>query len=118
MCTRRRKWPAVRLVPPATPRRRPAEAPPIATSSPTTTDRRKESTKIMSRELVVYSGRNRPDLTPIYSLFEKLTGTQLTVEKVYHHDAETRVIAEMSDPQADVLLTNSQLALEAVRESG
>ena len=72
----------------------------------------------MGRELVVYSGRNRPDLTPIYSLFEKLTGTRLTVEKVYHHDAETRVIAERDDPQADVLLTNSQLALEAVRETG
>ena len=72
----------------------------------------------MIRELVVYSGRNRPDLTPIYSLFEKLTGIRTTVEKVYHHDAETRVISEMSDPQADVLLTNSQLALEAVRERG
>jgi iron(III) transport system substrate-binding protein len=72
----------------------------------------------MHRELVVYSGRNRPDLSPIYSLFEKLTDTHVTVEKVYHLDAEQRVIDERHDPRADILLTNSQLALEVVRGAG
>jgi iron(III) transport system substrate-binding protein len=74
----------------------------------------------MSRHnaLVVYSGRNRPDLTPVYRLYERLTDTSVRVEKVYHHDAEQRVIDERSDPQADVLLTNSPLALEVVRDSG
>src|SRR5215216_2649290 len=70
------------------------------------------------KELVVYSGRNRPDLTPAYRLFERLTDTAVRVEKVYHLDAEQRVIDQRNDPQADLLLTNSQLALELVRESG
>src|SRR5438128_1770616 len=70
------------------------------------------------RKLVVYSGRNRPDLTPVYRLYERLTDTAVTVDKVYHHDAEQRVIDELNDPQADLLLTNSQLALEVVRDSG
>jgi Domain of unknown function (DUF305) len=56
--------------------------------------------------------------TPVYRLYERLTDTAVTVEKVYHHDAEQRVIDERNDPQADLLLTNSQLALEVVRDSG
>src|SRR5437588_1978659 len=72
----------------------------------------------MARTLKIYSGRNRPDLTPVYTLFERLTGIQTTVEKVYHHDAERRVIDERADPQADLLLTNSQLAVELARPSG
>lgn len=72
----------------------------------------------MTTELVVYSGRNRPDLTPVYRLYEELSGTRLRVEKVYHWDVEKRVIAERNDSQADVLLTNSQLALETIRSSG
>jgi iron(III) transport system substrate-binding protein len=71
-----------------------------------------------SKQVVVYSGRNRPDLTPVYHLYERLTDTAVTVEKVYHHDAERRVIDERNDPQADLLLTNSQLALEVVRHTG
>lgn len=72
----------------------------------------------MGHELKVYSGRNRPDLTPVYLLFQRLTGIETTVEKVYHHDAEKRILAERADPAADVLLTNSQLAVELVRETG
>lgn len=72
----------------------------------------------MSAELVVYSGRNRPDLKPVYRLYEQLTGTRLRVEKIHHWDVEHRVIAERSAPQADVLLTNSQLALETIRHAG
>ena len=72
----------------------------------------------MARTLKIYSGRNRPDLAAVYTLFERLTGIQTTVEKVYHHDAERRVIDERADPQADLLLTNSQLAVELARPSG
>ena len=70
------------------------------------------------RTLRVYSGRNRPDLTPIYRLFEGLTGIEVGVEMIYHLDVEQRLIDERSDPRADVLVTNSQVAVEAVRESG
>ena len=72
----------------------------------------------MAGELRIYSGRNRPDLTPVYLLFERLTGIKTTVEKVYHHDVEQRIVAERADPQADLLLTNSQLAVEVARSSG
>ncbi|HEV8655762.1 MAG TPA: extracellular solute-binding protein [Candidatus Limnocylindria bacterium] len=68
--------------------------------------------------LRVYSGRNRPDLTPIYRLFESLTDTKVEVEMIYHLDVERRLIHERSDPRADVLVTNSQVAVEAVRGAG
>lgn len=69
-------------------------------------------------ELVIYSGRNRPDLGPIYELYRQLTGTTVRVEKVYHHDVGRRVTAERGEPGADLLLTNSQLAMEAIRDEG
>ena len=72
----------------------------------------------MARQLRIYSGRNRPDLSPVYLLFERLTGITTSVEKVYHHDVEKRIVAERADPQADLLLTNSQLAVELARGSG
>ena len=68
--------------------------------------------------LRVYSGRNRPDLTPIYRLFERLTDTRVEVEMIYHLDVERRLAEERHDPIADVLVTNSQVAVEAVRGSG
>src|SRR5207245_10472397 len=72
----------------------------------------------LAGSLRIYSGRNRPHLTPVYLLFERLTGIKTTVEKVYHHDVEQRIVAERADPQADLLLTNSQLAVELSRGSG
>ena len=72
----------------------------------------------MTQGLVIYSGRNRPDLTPVYNLFEKLTQTQIVVEKIYHHVVGQRVIAERNAPCADLLLTNSQLAVEMIRDAG
>lgn len=69
------------------------------------------------RELVIYSGRNRPDLGPVYDLYRQLTGVHIRVEKVYHHDVGDRVVAEREDPVADLLLTNSQLAMETIRGS-
>ncbi|TME35785.1 MAG: hypothetical protein E6I57_15555, partial [Chloroflexi bacterium] len=70
------------------------------------------------KALTIYSGRLRPDLTPIYKLFEGLTGIKASVEMIYHLDVEQRIKAERADPQGDLLLTNSQVAVEAVRESG
>lgn len=70
------------------------------------------------RALHVYSGRNRPDLTPIYRLFEGLHDVKVEVEMIYHLDVEQRLLAERSEPQADVLVTNSQVAVEAVRHTG
>lgn len=70
------------------------------------------------RKLRIYSGRNRPDLTPFYRIFEGLTGIEVSVEKVYHLDVEDRIVKERAEPQADLLLTNSQVAVEAVRAAG
>ena len=72
----------------------------------------------MTRQLVVYSGRNRPDLAPVYRLYEQLTDSPVRVEKIYHLDVAERLIAERAAPRADVLVTNSQLALEMVRHTG
>lgn len=72
----------------------------------------------MERKLRIYSGRNRPDLTPIYRLFKGLTEIDVEVEMIYHLDVERRLLEERSEPQADVLLTNSQVAVEAVRHTG
>jgi len=69
-------------------------------------------------QLRVYSGRNRPDLTPIYRLFEALTDVEVQVDMIYHLDVEKRLLDERNDPQADVLVTNSQVAVEAVRDTG
>lgn len=72
----------------------------------------------MGATLRVYSGRNRPDLTAIYRLFESLTDISVEVEMIYHLDVERRLIDERDDPRADVLVTNSQVAVEAVRDTG
>jgi iron(III) transport system substrate-binding protein len=70
------------------------------------------------RTLTIYSGRLRPDLTPIYRLFEGTTGIKVNVEMIYHLDVEARVLNERADPQGDLLLTNSQVAVEGVRDRG
>lgn len=67
--------------------------------------------------LVIYTGRNRPDLGPVYELYRQLTGVNIQVERIYHRDVGGRVVAERDDPRADLLLTNSQLAMEAMRDS-
>jgi predicted ATP-grasp superfamily ATP-dependent carboligase len=41
-------------------------------------------------ELLVYSGRNRPDLGPAYRLFEALTGVKVKVERIYHQEVGAR----------------------------
>ncbi len=68
--------------------------------------------------LNVYSGRDAPELAPLYKLFEGLTGTTVNVKKIYHLNAPPRVLAERDDPQADLFVTNSQVAVEALRHQG
>src|SRR6266496_4886522 len=72
----------------------------------------------MTRELFVYSGRNRPDLTPAYRLFEQVTDTQVTVVKLDHQAVVPRLVAEDGARGADVLVTNSQLQSEQLRQAG
>lgn len=72
----------------------------------------------MTGALKIYSGRNRPDLAPVYRLYEQLTDATVEVEKVYHWAVEGRVVNERADPRADILLTNGQLALQLVQEAG
>lgn len=71
----------------------------------------------MTRHLRIYSGRNRPELEPVYDLYRRLNGVEVTVEKVYHRDVGRRIIDEAADHRADLLLTNSQLAMEKLRGS-
>lgn len=70
------------------------------------------------REVLVRSGRNRPDLTPVYAHFEQATGIRVVVEKVYHRDVGARTLEEAGRPHADVLLTNSRIAIEELRGHG
>src|SRR5207237_10747710 len=70
----------------------------------------------MTGALKVYSGRNRPDLAPVYRFFKQLTDTTVEVEKVYHWDVEGRVFDERVDPQGEILRTDSYLALPPVQE--
>jgi iron(III) transport system substrate-binding protein len=72
----------------------------------------------MTRELFVYSGRNRPDLTPAYRLFEQATDTRVTVVKLDHQAVVPRLVAEAGGRGADVLVTNSQLQSEELRRAG
>ena len=69
----------------------------------------------MTGRLRIYSGRNRPELEPVYDLYRRLNGVEITVEKVYHRDVGQRITNEATDPRADLLLTNSQLAMEKLR---
>src|SRR5690348_6089117 len=71
----------------------------------------------MTGALKIYSGRNRPDLAPVYRLFEQLTDTTIEMEQIYHWEVRGRVVDERAEPQADVVLTNNQLALQLVHES-
>lgn len=70
------------------------------------------------RELFLRSGRNRPDLSPAYASFEAATGIRVVAEKVYHRDVARRCVEEAGRPAADVLVTNSRVAVEGVRAHG
>lgn len=72
----------------------------------------------MNEILRIYSGRNRPALAPVYRMFEQLTGVRVEAQRISHHEACERVVAERADPQADVFITNTQVKLELVRPTG
>ena len=72
----------------------------------------------MSKPLRIYSGRNRPPLAPVYRMFTQLTGVEVEVIRISHHQVCERVVAERNEPQADLLITNTQVKPELVRGSG
>lgn len=72
----------------------------------------------MTRELFVYSGRNRPDLAPAYRLFEHLADARVTVEKIDHQAVIPRIAEEAGARGADVLVTNSMLQIDQLRRAG
>ena len=71
-----------------------------------------------SKVLKVLSGRNRPDLTPVYKMWEQLTGMKVDLTKVSHLDAMERLIHEKNDPQYDLMVTNTMAEPEIARASG
>ncbi len=72
----------------------------------------------MTRELHIYSGRNRPALAPLYRIFEQLTGARIKVTRISHHDVLDRILAEGGAPKADLLITNTQVKPELYRAAG
>jgi ABC-type Fe3+ transport system substrate-binding protein len=71
-----------------------------------------------SKVLKVLSGRNRPDLTPVYKMWEQLSGMKVDLTKISHLDAMERLISQKNDPQYDLMITNTNAEPEIVRESG
>ncbi|MFB9953015.1 ABC transporter substrate-binding protein [Rhizobium puerariae] len=72
----------------------------------------------MTDTLRIYSGRNRPDLKPIYAMYEELTGRAVEMIHIPSEDVYDRIIAEKNDPQVDLLVTNTQVMPELVRPEG
>jgi iron(III) transport system substrate-binding protein len=71
-----------------------------------------------SKVLKVLSGRNRPDLTPVYKMWEQLSGMKVDLTKISHLDAMEKLIAQKSDPQYDLMVTNTMAEPEIARASG
>ena len=71
-----------------------------------------------SKVLKVLSGRNRPDLTPVYKMWEQLTGMKVDLTKVSHLDTMERLVLEKGDPQFDLMVTNTMAEPEIARASG
>src|SRR5258706_5322177 len=60
-----------------------------------------------SKVLKVLSGRNRPDLTPVYKMWEQLSGMKVDLTKISHLDAMERLISQKNEPQYDLMITNT-----------
>lgn len=71
-----------------------------------------------SKVLKVLSGRNRPDLTPVYKMWEQLSGMKVDFTRVSHLDAMDRLIHEKNDPQFDLMVTNTMAEPEIARPAG
>jgi iron(III) transport system substrate-binding protein len=71
-----------------------------------------------SKVLKILSGRNRPDLTPVYKMWEQLTGMKVDLTKISHLDAMEKLISQKGDPQYDLMVTNTMAEPEIARASG
>ena len=71
-----------------------------------------------SKVLKILSGRNRPDLTPVYKMWEQLTGMSVDLTKLSHLDAMEKLIGQKNDPQYDLMVTNTMAEPEIARASG
>jgi iron(III) transport system substrate-binding protein len=71
-----------------------------------------------SKVLKILSGRNRPDLTPVYKMWEQLTGMRVDLEKISHLDAMDKLIHQKNDPQYDMMVTNTMAEPEIARPAG
>jgi iron(III) transport system substrate-binding protein len=71
-----------------------------------------------SKVLKILSGRNRPDLTPVYKMWEQLTGMKVDLTKISHLDAMEKLIHEKNDPQYDLMVTNTMAEPEIARSAG
>jgi iron(III) transport system substrate-binding protein len=71
-----------------------------------------------SKVLKILSGRNRPDLTPVYKMWEQLTGMRVDLTKLSHLDAMEKLVEQKNDPQYDMMVTNTMAEPEVVRPSG
>lgn len=71
-----------------------------------------------SKVLKVLSGRNRPDLTPVYKMWEQSSGMKVDFTRLSHLDAMDRLIHEKNDPQFDLMVTNTMAEPEMARPEG
>jgi iron(III) transport system substrate-binding protein len=71
-----------------------------------------------AKVLKILSGRNRPDLTPVYRMWEQLSGMRIDLTKVSHLDAMDLLIKQKTDPQFDMMVTNTMVEPEIARPEG
>src|SRR5258706_7222718 len=71
-----------------------------------------------SKVLKVLSGRNRPDLTPVYKMWEQLTGMSVDLTKISHLDVMEKLVSQKGDPQYDLMVTNTMAEPEIARLAG
>ena len=71
-----------------------------------------------AKVLKILSGRNRPDLTPAYKMWEQLTGMRVDLTKISHLDVMDKLVAQKGDPQYDLMITNTMAEPEIVRPAG
>ena len=71
-----------------------------------------------SKVLKVLSGRNRPDLTPVYKMWEQLTGMSVDLTKISHLDVMEKLVSQKGDPQYDLMVTNTMAEPEIARSAG
>lgn len=71
-----------------------------------------------SKVLKIYSARKTPDITPVFTMWEQLTGMRIDYTFVPKFALTKQILAERNDPQADVIVTNSMAEAELMRPSG